>query len=123
MYSPGVLPVQVQTVEVVLLDEADDMLDEPGAGGGVVHQAAVLVSLAVVPASQGQGHLGKYRSIFLFFCLVQHFQCKNQELQYLEVRSSLENSKTYLDAMLLEFCHLPVHVLARVSCNEKLRLT
>ena len=45
-----------------------------------------------------------------------------QELQYLEVGSCTENSKTYLDAMLLEFCHLPVHVLARVSYKEKLRL-
>ena len=78
MYSPGVLPVQVQTVEVVLLDEADDVLDEPGAGGGVVHQAAVLVSLAVVPTSQGQGHLDNNRYVNLFICcLVQHFQCKN----------------------------------------------
>merc|ERR1719384_1845080 len=55
--AAGVLPVQVQTVEVVLLDEADDVLDEPGAGSRVVHQAAVLVSLAVVPTSQGEGHL------------------------------------------------------------------
>ena len=75
MYSPGVLPVQVQTVKVVLLNKADNVLDEPGAGGGVVHQAAVLVSLAVVPASQGEGHLGNSRSVNLSICcLVPHFQ-------------------------------------------------
>ena len=55
--AAGVLPVQVQTVKVVLLNELDDILNEPRPGGRAVDQPAVLVSLAVIPAAKGQGHL------------------------------------------------------------------
>ena len=55
--AAGILPVKVQPIEVVLLDELDGVLDEPGPGRRVVDQSAVLVPLAVIPASQRQGHL------------------------------------------------------------------
>merc|ERR1719433_2125233 len=55
--AAGVLPVKVQAVEVVLLDELDGVLNELCPGRRVVDQPAVLVSLAVIPPTQGQGHL------------------------------------------------------------------
>ena len=53
----GVLPVQVQTVEVVCEEEAGDLLHEGGPAAAAVHQPAVLVPLRVVPASDGQQYL------------------------------------------------------------------
>ena len=40
----------------MLLDELDGVLNELCPGRGVVDQPAVLVSLAVIPPTQGQGH-------------------------------------------------------------------
>ena len=53
----GVLPVQVQAVEVVGEEEADDLLHEGGPAAAAVHQPAVLVPLRVVPAADGEQHL------------------------------------------------------------------
>ena len=91
--AAGVLPVQVQAVEVVLLNERDHILDEPRPGGGAVDQPAVLVSLAVIPSAQGQGDLGTsdYNPHFAYFIFA------------------------HLDAMLLKLSDLPVHVLAGVT--------
>ena len=52
----GVLPVQVQTIEVVLLDEFDDVGVEFGPGAGAVDEPAVLVPLRVVPATNGESN-------------------------------------------------------------------
>ena len=55
--AAGVLPVQVESIKVMLLNERDHILDEPGPGGGAVDQSAVLVSLAVIPASESESDL------------------------------------------------------------------
>ena len=54
-YLPAnrVLPVQVQTVELELFNELDDVGDKLGPGVGIIHQPAVLVALRVIPASNG----------------------------------------------------------------------
>ena len=52
-YLPAhrVLPVEIQTVEVVLLDELNDIGDELPSRAGAVNQSAVLVASGIVPAA------------------------------------------------------------------------
>ena len=52
--ASGVLPVQIEPVKVVLLNELDSMLYKPPPGLRTIHQATVLVTLAVIPASDGK---------------------------------------------------------------------
>ena len=63
--AAGVLPVEVQAVKVVLLNERNHVLDEPGPGGRAVDQSAVLVSLAVIPSTEGQGDLHRLHNVGL----------------------------------------------------------
>ena len=63
--AAGVLPVEVQAVKVVLLNERNHVLDEPGPGGRAVDQSAVLVSLAVIPAPESQGDLYRLHNVGL----------------------------------------------------------
>ena len=48
-----ILPVQIQSVKVVFLNKADNMVYELPPGHRVVHEATVLVTLAVIPTSDG----------------------------------------------------------------------
>ena len=61
--AAGVLPVQVQAVKVVLLNERNHILDEPGPGGRAVDQSAVLVPLAVIPTPESQGDLHRLHNV------------------------------------------------------------
>jgi hypothetical protein len=56
-HSLGVLPVEVEPVEVVVGDELHDVCDEACARCRAVGQAAVLVAGRVVPPADGQQHL------------------------------------------------------------------
>ena len=53
----GILPIEVEPVKVVLLDEADHVVHELPPGRRIVDQPAVLVALGVVPAADGDRHL------------------------------------------------------------------
>lgn len=58
MYSTNlptlrVLPVEVETIKAVLLEERDCVLDEFGAGGRIVYELRVFVASGIVPSTQG----------------------------------------------------------------------
>ena len=50
----GILPVQVQTIKVVLFKEADHLADESLPAGLAVHKSTVLISLGIIPTSDSQ---------------------------------------------------------------------
>ena len=50
----GVLPVQVETIKVILLKKADHLAYESLPAGFAVHKSTVLVSLRVIPTSNSQ---------------------------------------------------------------------
>ena len=52
-----VLPIQIQTIKVVLLKEANSMLNEGSPGRGAVNQTAVLVASTVIPPTESEKNL------------------------------------------------------------------
>ena len=50
----GVLPVQIQTIKVILHKEADHLADEGLPAGLAVHKSTVLIPLGIIPTSDSQ---------------------------------------------------------------------
>ena len=80
----GILPVQVEPVKVVFLDELDGVLYKPPPGLWTIDQATVFVTLAVIPASDGKSHLDspslQVCQLLIIFCKEFEFRVNLIEL-------------------------------------------
>jgi hypothetical protein len=52
-----ILPVKIETIEVVFLQEFNDMSDELRASCWVPHESTVFVTSRIIPASDSESHL------------------------------------------------------------------
>ena len=67
-----ILPVQVQAIKVMLLNELNHVIDELLPSGRTIHQSAVLASQRVIPATNSNENLHslclQLCHLFIEFC-------------------------------------------------------
>ena len=50
----GVLPVQIKSIEIILRQELDNMVDESLPVGFIIHHTTVFITFGVIPSTDGK---------------------------------------------------------------------